>query len=168
MRPEYTIAFNLTPEESKNMTFYQAYTYSDAIFSQRFEGIPQVIDWTPEQIEMINTTQIYYLLDPYTPKARKLFVSKLLESVMYEITDVVNSSKARNPSIPYYRLHSSHDTQVSNIMQQIDHAFNFTYIPYASGIYFEVYKHEGEFFVKTSFNGQPLTFGECADVMCPA
>mmetsp|Transcript_6187 Transcript_6187/g.10014 ORF Transcript_6187/g.10014 Transcript_6187/m.10014 type:complete len:212 (+) Transcript_6187:627-1262(+) len=168
MAPYYAIAFNLTQEEEDDMTFFNAYNYADAIYSQRFEGLPQVVNWTDDQIYMINTTQIYALLNPFTDYARKLFVSKQLERAMYEITDIMTQPIfARNGSIPFYRVMSSHDTQVSNIMKQVNPGFNFTYIPYASSVYFEVYSHDGDFFVQTVFNGEPHIVGDCGVKMCP-
>lgn len=70
------------------MTYIDAYNYADAIYSQRFEGIPQKVNWTEEQIAMINMTQIWALLDPLTPEARKLMVSKLLQVPMNHFAEL--------------------------------------------------------------------------------
>jgi len=57
MRQAYKVAFNLSQSKTDNMTFNDAYKYSDSIFSQRFElDIPQKVKWTDNQIAMINTT----------------------------------------------------------------------------------------------------------------
>jgi len=40
MRDAYGQKFHLTPEQVNNMTFNQAFNYADAIYSERFEGIP--------------------------------------------------------------------------------------------------------------------------------
>jgi len=160
LRPYYAQAFNLTAEQTANMTFSDAYVYADAIYSQRFEQIPQTVDWTPEQIALINTTQIYALLEPYTPKARKLFISKLLETPMRNLKTLATAEDKGEElrKMGPYRLYSAHDTQIANVLQQIDPAFNFTYIKYASNIFFEVYdfpesKAGKDIFVRTVYNG---------------
>lgn len=45
LKKDYQKVWNLTDEQTANMTFKKAYEYADAIFSERFEGIKQVIDW---------------------------------------------------------------------------------------------------------------------------
>jgi len=67
MRQAYKVAFDLNQTQTDDMTFNDAYKYSDSIFSQRFElDIPQKVNWTEAQIAMINTTQIWGLLEGYT------------------------------------------------------------------------------------------------------
>lgn len=39
-----------------DMTFMDAYHYADLVFSQRFEGIEQSVEWTNDEIKMINYT----------------------------------------------------------------------------------------------------------------
>ena len=68
----------MTDNETEHLTYIQAYGYADTLFAQLFEGLPQAVDWTPEEIAMINTTQIYALVDPFTHKARKRWISKIL------------------------------------------------------------------------------------------
>ena len=38
--------FAIEKEKTENMTFNDCYIYSDAIFSQRFELLPQKVNWT--------------------------------------------------------------------------------------------------------------------------
>ena len=35
------------------MTFHDSYEYSDAVIAEMFEGIPQDVEWTAEEIELI-------------------------------------------------------------------------------------------------------------------
>jgi len=61
-----------------------------------------------------------------------------------------------------YKMYSAHDFQIANILYQLNPAFNFTYIKYASTVYFEIYrgKDSGQqqgsnsFYVKPIYNGQ--------------
>ena len=88
MKPYYKKVFNLTKEQTQNMKYTEAYDYADAIFSMIFEGIPQEIKWTDEQIGMINTTQMYGVLDPVTNELRKLWMSRLMEFPMTKLLEV--------------------------------------------------------------------------------
>ena len=67
---------------------------------------------------MINETQRYTLLLPYTDAARKLFVTKLLEKPIQEIKQLSGRIQYDQSldRIPKYRVYSAHDTQVANIL----------------------------------------------------
>ena len=67
------------------MKFNDAYKYADAVYSERFEGIEQTVDWTENDIYMVNNTQKYSLLRGFTDESRKLFVSKLLFKPLNEM-----------------------------------------------------------------------------------
>lgn len=68
-------------------------------------------------------------------------------------------------------LYSAHDTQVANTMFVLDpYEYDFTHVPYASQIFFELYYNEdclkegrGEacFEVETLYNGQNLSYKTC-------
>jgi len=90
---------------------------------------------------MINTTQIYVLLLPCPPAARKLVISKLLERPLINIIRLATENPdAVKSQINKYTLYSAHDTQIANILRQIVPHYNFTYVNYASNIYFEVFR----------------------------
>lgn len=96
---------------------------------------------------MINTTQIYALMNPLNGEARRRYISKLY---MYELNDLVQLAKVAGEKggrvdealdqMGLYRMYSAHDTQITNILYQLNPSFNFTYIKYASQVYFEVYR----------------------------
>lgn len=160
MRQAYKVAFNLNQSKTDNMTFNDAYKYSDSIFSQRFElDIPQKVKWTDNQIAMINTTQIWGLLEGYTPLARKLAMSFIMDTPMNNLQKLVdtNDLELELKKMGQFELYSMHDFQVANMLQQIVPSYNFTYIPYASNIFLETYKIKGKddnnIFVKTVYNG---------------
>jgi len=93
----------------------------------------------------INTTQIYALMNPLTEEARRRYISKLY---MYPINDLIELSKAASSSaasdvlksMGIYRMYSAHDFQIANILYQLNPAYNFTYVKYASQVYFELYR----------------------------
>jgi len=72
------------------------------------------------------------------------------------------------PEVPLFRIYSAHDTQIANVLAQLDPSFNFTYIKYASNIYFELYQEQtqSEFVVKVSYNGNYLNLDGCKDGVC--
>ena len=93
------------------MKFNDAYEYSDAIFSERFEQIYKM-NFTDEEIYYVNTTQKFGLIRPYTDKARKLFISKLFETALVDIQKLSNKVAYAPPVegvIPKYVIYSAHD-----------------------------------------------------------
>lgn len=147
------------------MTFHEAYDFTDVIYSVRFEGDQTVYNYTAEQIGMINTTQIYVLLDPLTDEARRLMIAKLF---FEPISNLVALNQSQDPtqvlkSMGKYRLYSAHDTQIANIIYELNPAFNFTYIKYAANFYIELYRDvdDGAFFVRTVYQGQPFPINGC-------
>jgi hypothetical protein len=130
------------------MTYHDAYNYADAVFSQRFELLPTNYKWNATEIGMVNNTQIWALINPFTDEARKLMISKLFEKPLNEIRSLNSGSK-----VPPYRVYSAHDTQVSNILDQLAPSFNYTYIKYAAQITMEVHRdHHGHLSITTKYN----------------
>lgn len=93
-------------------------------------------------------------------------VSKHLEKPIQEIA-AISQGKLTSSKIPAYRLDSSHDLQIANILEAIDPAYAFVYLPYASNLYFELHKdevrakkghHKSPYFVRTLYNGKSLPF----------
>lgn len=122
MRYDYQKVFNLTDEETANMTYNDAYKYADAIFSQIFEGYSQKIAWNDTQLLYINTTQIWALMSPLTDEARHRYISKLY---MHPINKLIELSIVLGGSgdveqvleeMGIYRLYSAHDFQIANIL----------------------------------------------------
>lgn len=134
-----------------------------------FSGFPQKIAWNDTQLYWINTTQIYALMEPFTDEARHRYISKLY---IFPITDLKNLANAQNDEdkaavmnkMGIYRMYSAHDFQIANILYQLNPSFNFTYIKYASTVYFELYRQkEGgdTFYVKPIYNGQNFPINGC-------
>ena len=48
MAPYYAQEFKLNKSEVENMKFVDANGYSDVLISEMFEGIPTVLDYTPD------------------------------------------------------------------------------------------------------------------------
>lgn len=69
------------------MSFSHAHHHADALTSMKFEGLPTKVNYDEEKLYMINTTQIYGLLNQLTPKARSLYISKFLEQILADINN---------------------------------------------------------------------------------
>ena len=97
------------------MIWRDVYEYSDYVFAEIFEGIEQNVEWTPDQIFMINTTEKYGLTNSLAKderaEGRRLMVSRILETPLQEIKALsgLPSFIPDLADIPRYRLYSEHD-----------------------------------------------------------
>ena len=66
-------------EERDNMTFRDAFEVSQLVYSQRFEGLPQMVGWTKEDEKNMNLTIKYGLTRPLTNGTRNIYVTKGME-----------------------------------------------------------------------------------------
>lgn len=67
------------------MEYNDAYKYADAVFSKRFELLPTQYPWNASEIAMVNNTQVWGLVSPFTDYARKLMISKIFAKPLEEI-----------------------------------------------------------------------------------
>ena len=161
MKPYYKEEFHLNDSFVDSMEYYWANRFADYIFSERFEGIPQEIDWTGDQIRMINDTFKYALINPLNDLARRVWVSRILETPLREIETLISGNG--DSEIPNYRIYSAHDENIANMITQIYPSWNYTYIPYAASLFIELHKStaSNSYFVKTYYDEHPALFPEC-------
>ena len=57
------------------MDFKDTYKYADEVYSMNFAGNKLKVDWTDEDMKLIDLAQIYGLLGAFTPDTRKLHIS---------------------------------------------------------------------------------------------
>lgn len=155
------LALNLTKDD--NITWAEAFKYTDIVISKKFEMLPMRRVWTDEDMLLAATVQKDGLYLPFTSAARKLFISKLLAPPML---DMKGFGQNQTTGIPLYRHHSAHDTQIANILTQIIPSYNYSAVPYASSIIFEFYEQEDDFTIRTLFNGQALELPGCEGKDC--
>ena len=55
--------------------------------------------------------------------------------------------------VPKYRYYSAHDNNIANHLAAYAPSLNFTGIPFASSIYFELYDVFGVWYVQGNYNG---------------
>jgi hypothetical protein len=96
------------------LDYYTGNKYADAVFAQIFEGIPQKRKWSYDEIEKVNQTEKFTVLDPWEP-VRWLMISKLILKPISEIIQI-GSRGIRDSHIPFHRLYSAHDTQIGNLL----------------------------------------------------
>ena len=95
LKSQYQKEFDLNQTQVDDMTYHDAYQYADAVYSERFEGLITNTEWTPDQIGMVNTTQLYALTLPFPDYDRKLWISKVYEKPIREIQSLTPVIKAK-------------------------------------------------------------------------
>lgn len=150
-----------------NLTVHDLAGYADMVFSEAFEGVKQKVEWI-QQWNNIMALLDSLLLNPYSEYARQLMVTKQLIKPVSEIQEIILGSGTYTG--PKYRLYSAHDTNIANILKQINPTFSWHGIRYASNIYFEVHQDiiRKTYHIKVMYNGQPLILEECKKVICEA
>lgn len=102
-------------------------------------------------------------------EARHRYISKLYMYPMNDLVDLANAGVDSDTVLKrmgHYKVYSGHDSQIANILYQFNPSYNFTYIKYASQIYFEVYREKLEesnynFYVRPVYNGQVFPIEGC-------
>ena len=72
-------------------------------------------------------------------------------------------------NIPTFRLYSAHDTQIANLLNQLTPNYNYTGVPYASTVAFELYRQplsnstltQYKYVVKALYNNEPMQLQNC-------
>lgn len=107
---------------------------------------------------MIDNTQVYGLINRYTDEVRKVYISKLFEDPLNYIDKF--SENPSDKTLPKYLIYSAHDTQIANIITHFSPAYNYTVIPYASVITFQLRKSQSCesdcLLVRIMYNGKYL------------
>lgn len=143
------------------MSFYDFQHHSDIIVSEIFEGIKQNVDWAEEQIKDIDITNVGALLNPFSDHARQLMITRQLQKPLSDIKTLTSGSAEEKASIPRYRMYSAHDTNIANILRVLDADLDIPLIHYAANIYFELHSENGESYVRTMYDGEPMKLGKC-------
>lgn len=151
--------FNLTEDDFKKMLFTKSEEFIDSVAAERYEGIKQAHNWSHEELKIANRMLTEVLLRPFDDKARRLWVTKQLEKPMLDIIHIL-IGRHQNPR---YRLYSAHDTNVANIVRQINPSYDFDHIPFAANIYIELHKLAStkRRAVRVMYNGKPLLLEKC-------
>jgi len=122
------------------MSFWKSYGYSDIVLAQTFEGVPQKVEWTEKEMDLIKHSQIIGLTATFNDYGRKLIVSKALMHPLRDIKNIIDGYTNDEPTYPQYRLYSAHDRQIVNILNQLKPELDTDFIPYASAVYFELFR----------------------------
>ena len=117
LREPITKAFNLTIEESINMSFMTLYGKCDIVQSEEFEGLGTGYDYTDEQMKQINQTVLSTLVLPLSDPvlSRNMYVSKLLRlplTMMGRFTDAIVHGNVKQPKVKFLS-YSTHDWTVA-------------------------------------------------------
>lgn len=154
------------------MTFHNAWRYADVVYSEMFEGTPQVVNWSPWEELAIDYTQKYGLLKGFAPAIEQLYVTKLMRRAFQRITQIAGEERKfdfLNETYGYpvdnskFLIYSAHDTNVGLMIDFLAPHFNVSDFGFASSIQMELIADSSClarslnsklcYFVRTRFNG---------------
>jgi hypothetical protein len=104
----------------------------------------------------ISTTSFHGGKDELWKIGSKNFYDNLIDSM----EKVIAGNKTEK-----IQLYFSHDYSVSIIMNGLGEKFG-QKPPFATSLFFELHQDKDKFYVKTLYNDQPTTFGDCKDELC--
>jgi hypothetical protein len=78
LKPMYQIEFDLTDQQTQDMTFFEAYHNADYVVATKFELLPTVYPWNSSEFGILNGTQVPVLVNRFTDEVRKLWISREL------------------------------------------------------------------------------------------
>jgi len=127
------------------MSFHEFSRYSDIVYAERWNQIPQKHNFTDEELKALNTSVTIILTAPYTDYARQLLITKQMFEPMLQLD--LDHGKTEGVS-PKYMLYSAHDDNISNHLLAYMPDVEFQNIPYAASIYLELYDVFGVWYVR--------------------
>lgn len=157
------------------MNFINFYLFADVLVSESFEGVsPPRNTFSDLQWYFIRNAQKIQLTKNFDDKARKIFMSRHFRKPIQYLKDKVQAviEGKDSPDSLKYVLHSSHDTQLINVLDWLAPSGHFvTDQPYASTVFFELHydsdclstgkKDHSCFTVEIYNNGMPLKLDTC-------
>jgi len=156
--------FKNDKNETLNSTYFEGLDfhtfsrYSDIVYAERWNQIPQKHNFTSHELLALNTSVTVILTAPYTDYARQLLITKQMFEPMLKI-DL--DHKSSNPISPKYMLYSGHDDNIANHLLVYMPDVQFLNIPYAASIYLELYDVFGVWYVRGEYNGTPVKLRGC-------
>lgn len=79
----------LSDEARDEMTFADAFTYSNLVEMQRFYDVPQEVGWTTEDELDMNLTIKWGLDRPVTNRTKNIFITKVLKEPIANMVNIV-------------------------------------------------------------------------------
>ncbi|CDW88077.1 UNKNOWN [Stylonychia lemnae] len=176
MRDKIGAAFNLSPDDTKNLNYVKFYYYGDILMAENFEGDPKRAQFSNEEWYYIRLAQKNVLSKGFDAKAKTLYETKFFRKPLAAIDTRVNEimSASTNTNTLRYIMYSAHDTQIINALDWLQPVGR-EYIDatYVSTMYFEVFydtdclaatpKSQSCFNVHITHNGIPIKLQTCLD-----
>ncbi|XP_055307975.1 prostatic acid phosphatase-like [Sitodiplosis mosellana] len=153
----------------QNMTLEALTILYDTLFVQNLKGFA-LRDWEKKAFNSNRTLAylagVYYEAFSHTKEMKKLEAGFLLK-------EILDRFKNKSLSLLQRSLHiySAHNLTIANVLNTLNFFKDLHIPPYASSMYFELYKRGAEYFVqffyrRTPTETAPLKILNC-DVMCP-
>lgn len=173
LRLPFKHAYDLTDEQTVNMSYMSLYGYCDIVQSDEFEGLP-LYSYTADQRTNINYVVLTTLALPMAKPIllRNMYVSKQLRQPLQYFqayVDAAASVDAEQPKIKFLS-YSAHDWTVAQDLLFLN-ADNYKHetLPFASYIMMELHSSddctsEACFWMEVFYNGVALEFSaDCAE-----
>ncbi|CAI2371135.1 unnamed protein product [Moneuplotes crassus] len=171
-------AFNIDIDD---LSFMKIYKYSDALFAENFEGVSDRFNFTSKEWEIVKSMQVPILiqmLSPYSSQILSLrYLFPILELMKSRMGQDYNKELLKSFGTPKFLLFSSHDYQLSHIMQLLNpENFQLEHVEFASILLFELHRRDTKacrdssedacYYVKAIFNDIQLKLPSCSSIDC--
>ncbi|CDW77588.1 major acid phosphatase map (histidine-acid phosphatase) [Stylonychia lemnae] len=179
IRKPFQQAFKLTDKQAYALSFSNLNDMEDTTLAENMEGLPPRFIYSEDQWYALRNIQKYNLISPFEGKARQLWATKMLQKPLGNMTnrfnEIINGKEDIRDSMRYF-IHSSHDTQLANLLEFINpDKHEWIDMTYDSTILFELF-YDSDcvktatkdqdlncFTVHSSHSGTPLKFDTCLD-----
>ena len=171
-------AFNTTADQ---LDFKSAYTLSDILWAEDFQGIQNRYNFTKEEFEIVKQIQLPNLVESLSNASRSIMVSRMLNPVVEMMKSKIgldyNHSCVQDFEDSKFLLFSSHDLQLSQILRFLSpENLDYKYVDYASVILYELHQSESVkcklwldkdcYFVRAYFNNDQMKLPGCKKLDC--
>lgn len=167
----------------ENITFKVAYDLSDALYAERFEGVPDRYNWSDAEWERLRQIQPVWLLNSLSKESGRATASRYLNPIVEMMKKKTNSLFNETATAKFgdskMILFSSHDLQTSHIIRVLNATnYNLTHVEYASNLFIELHQDESPkcaesdsnakecYNVSLIFNGVQLHLPGCEKRLC--
>jgi len=178
--PLYAKIFGI-PEDM--ITFMVAFTLTDALYAERFEGVPDRYDWSDSEWQRLREMQPVMLLNSLSKESGKAIASRYLNPIVEMMKKKTNSQFNETATARFgdskMVLFSSHDLQLSHIINVLNATnYDIKHVDYASNLFIELHHSESKkcseadsnaeecYSVSLTFNGVQLHLPGCKNSEC--
>jgi hypothetical protein len=168
LRAPVAKAYGLNKTQEAALTFGDIYDYCDALVCEKFEGLPDRVEMTPEHWHKCQEIQKVDLTSTMDENIRPIYMARILDEPLKQMAQMTD--KTPSATDIKYTLYSAHDYQIANmLMYLLPSNIDWYMVPYASNIQLELVSDaSGAFMVNSYYNGKKMGFEACVDAKDPS